>query len=466
MDAHLLAGDSHLRRRAHIDVLAAAEEVDRDRGLVAVRHRPDDVLRAERRVAAEEDFRIGRSHGLGVDLRHVPFVEVDAAVALDPRERVFLADSDQHVVARKVLIGLAGRYQVAAALGVAHRLDLLEHDAGELAVVVREFLRHQIIEDRNVFVHGVFLFPGRRFHLFEAGAHDHFHVFAAEPARGAAAVHGGVAAAEHDDPFADAVDVTEGDARQPVDADMDILGRFLAAGNVEIAAARRAAADKDRVEVFRKQRLHAVDALAADERDAEIEDVAAFLVDHVFRQAEFRNLCAHHAAGQRVLIEHHALIAERGEIARHRERSGPAADERNALAVLLLRRLGQAPADIVLEVGGDALEPADGNRLLFDAPAAARRLAGPVAGAAEYAGEHIRFPIDHVGVAVAARRDQTNVFGNRRVRRTSPLTIDDLVEIIWNRDVGRFHLFLLPAAPPPFLFGGIKLGCADRRPPS
>jgi len=33
--------------------------------------------------------------------------------------------------------------------------------------------------------------------------------------------------------------VAEGDAGEPVDADVDILGRFLAAGNVEVAAARR-----------------------------------------------------------------------------------------------------------------------------------------------------------------------------------------------------------------------------------
>src|ERR1019366_6191210 len=74
-------------------------------------------------------------------------------------------------------------------------------------------------------------------------------------------------------------EVAEGDAGQPVDADVNFLGCFLAAGDVEIAPARRAAADKHRIEIFREQRLHAVDASAADELDAEIEDVAAFLVD-------------------------------------------------------------------------------------------------------------------------------------------------------------------------------------------
>ena len=65
---------------------------------------------------------------------------------------------------------------------------------------------------------------------------------------------------------------------------------FLAAGNFELAAARRAGADEDRVVVFAEQPLQAVDALAALELDAEIEDVIGFLIDHGIRQPEFRNL--------------------------------------------------------------------------------------------------------------------------------------------------------------------------------
>ena len=280
-----------------------AELVDRERGLVAVRDRPDDVLGSEGGVAAEEHLRVGRAEGLGIDLGHVPLVELDADVALDPGEGVLLADRDQHVVARDVLVRLAGGHQIAAALGVVFGLHLLEHDAGELAVVVGEFLRHQEIEDRDVLVHGVLLLPGGRLHLLEAGAHDHLHVLAAEAARRAAAVHRGVAAAEHDDALADLADVAERDRGQPVDADMDVGGGFLAAGDLELAPARRAGADEHRVPAFRQQRLEAVDALAADELDAEVEDVVALLVDDRFRQPEARDLRADHAAGLRVLVE-------------------------------------------------------------------------------------------------------------------------------------------------------------------
>ena len=226
VDAHLLRRDMHLGQRTLGDVLAGQQLVDRQRGVMAVRHRPDDVLRAERGVAAEEHLRIGRAHGLGIDLRHVPFVEFDAAIALDPGERVLLADRDQHVVAGDGLVGLARRHQVAPALGVVFGLHLLEGDAGELAVVVDEGDRHHEIEDRNVLVHGVFLFPGRGLHLLEAGTHDHLDVLAAEPARGAAAIHRGVAAAEHDHALADLVDMAERHAGEPVDADMDVAWRL------------------------------------------------------------------------------------------------------------------------------------------------------------------------------------------------------------------------------------------------
>ena len=457
VDAHLLAHQRDHRSRTVGDVLAIEHLVDRDGGLVAVRHRPDDVLRAEGGVAAEEHLRVARLEGLVVELGQAPVVELDAGVALDPGEGVLLADRHQHVVAGEMLLGLAGGHQLAAALVVVLRLHLLEGDAGELAVLVREFLRHQVIVDRDALVHGVFLFPRRRLHFLEARAHHHLHVLAAEPARGAAAVHGGVAAAEHDHALADFRGVAERHRGQPVDADMDVLGRFLAAGNVEVAPARRAGADEDRVPALRQQRLHTVDARAAAELDAEIEDVAAFFVDHGVGQAEFRDLRADHAAGFGIAVEHHAMIAERREVARDGERSRPAADQRDALAVLLLRRLRQPRLDVVLVIGGDALQAADRHRLVLDAHAPAGRLARPVAGAPEDSRKHVRVPVDHVGVGIAARRDQPDIFRDWRVRRASPLAIHDLVEVIRRGNVGILHSLLETRPTPARLYTCKKL---------
>ncbi len=129
-------------------------------------------------------------------------------------------------------------------------------------------------------MHGVFLFPGRRLHFLEAGAHDDLDALAAETACRAATIHRGVAAAEHDHALADLVGVAERHRSQPLYADVDVFGGFLAAGNIEFAAARGAGADEDRVVVLGEQRLEAVDAMTAFELDAEVEDVIGFLIDH------------------------------------------------------------------------------------------------------------------------------------------------------------------------------------------
>ena len=196
----------------------------------------------------------------GIDLGHVPFVEFKADVALDPGERILLADRDEDVVAGDVAIRFAGGLEAAPALGVELGFHMLENDAGEAAVVVGEFLGHEIIEDRDALVHGIFLLPRRGLHLLEAGTNDDGHLLAAETARGAAAVHGGVAAAEDDDAPADLGYVAERDAGEPVDADMDVLGGLVTAWNVEVAAARRARPDENRVAVLGDQRFEAVDA--------------------------------------------------------------------------------------------------------------------------------------------------------------------------------------------------------------
>ena len=302
--------------------------------------------------------------------------------------------------------------------------------------------------DRDPFVRGILLLPRRGLHLVEARAHDDVHVFAAEALRAAAAVHRGVAAAQHDDALADLRRVAERHAGEPVDPDVDVRRRFLAAGYVDLAAARRSATDEDRVPAFAEQRLHAVDARAGPEFDAEIEDVADLLVDHRLGQPELGDLRAHHSAGKRVAVEDDALVTERRQVARDGERGGTRADERDPLAVLRRGRLREAVADVFLVIGGDALQPADRHRLgpdprgvaaLFDAAAPARGLARPVTGAAENPGENVGLPVDEVGVAVASCGDQPDVFGNCGVGGARPLTIDDFVEIVGVRDIRWFQ---------------------------
>ena len=93
-----------------------------------------------------------------------------------------------------------------------------------------------------------------------------------------------------------------------------------------------------------------------------------------------------------------------------------------------------------------------GESATVHASATARRLARTIARAAQNPRENIRFPVDHVGVAVAARRDQPDVFGNRGMGRTGPLTIDDFMEIVGVRDIRRVQTFTSSVARPACLY--------------
>ena len=170
---------------------------------------------------------------------------------------------------------------------------------------------------------------------------------------------------------------------------------------------------------------------AGAELDAEVEDVAHLLVDHAFGQPELReSACASCRRPCASPSNTTQLVAERREIARDGQRRR-ARRRRARCACRSSARpaCGSRVADVFLEVGGDALQAADRDRLglalpgvaaLLDAAAAARGLAGTVAGAPENAGKDVRFPVDEVGVAVAARGDQADVFGNGRYGPGTP----------------------------------------------
>src|SRR5258708_22081074 len=102
---------------------------------------------------------------------------------------------------------------------------------------------------------------------------------------------------------------------------MYVGGGFLAPGELELAPPRRAAADEDRVIAFSEDRRHAGHAFAEPQLRLKTDDVVHLLVEHGFRQPEFRDLRAHHSAGGRILIVKNTGVAERQEIARDRERS-------------------------------------------------------------------------------------------------------------------------------------------------
>ena len=79
------------------------------------------------------------------------------------------------------------------------------------------------IQNRDVFVHGILDLPRRCLHLIEAAAHDNTYLFAADPLRGAAAVHGSVAAAKYQHILTDTGYMFEGNTGEPFYSCVDIV---------------------------------------------------------------------------------------------------------------------------------------------------------------------------------------------------------------------------------------------------
>ena len=121
--------------------------------------------------------------------------------------------------------------------------------------------------------------------------------------------------------------------------------------------------------------------------------------------------------------------------------AGPAPMQAMRLPFFCFGAFGSRSVHVVAMIGGDALQAADRDRLCFDAAAAARRLARPVADAAENAGKDVRLTVDQVGVRELTLRDEPDVFGNVGVGRTGPLAIDDAVKVVRISGIGRFHRY-------------------------
>src|SRR5690242_11451106 len=103
------------------------------------------------------------------------------------------------------------------------------------------------------------------------------------------------------------------------------------------------------------------------------------------------------------------MITQRRKITGDGKGRRSRADNRNSLAIWC-HWPWHPMDDIVLEIGSDTLEPADCDWIFLDAAAPAGRLAGAVTGPAQNSWKDIRFPVDHVGVAVATLRNQPDIF--------------------------------------------------------
>ena len=225
---------------------------------------------------------------------------------------------------------------------------------------------------------------------------------------------------------------------QPIDADMNAI-RFIAAGDVEVLAARSTAAGKNGVEALPEQFPHAVDRRAVADIGAHVRNLRDLLVEHRFRQTERGNIGAHQPARPVELLKNRDRVSERKQIVGNGQRGRTRADAGYTLAVFCFGNRRQQIGDFSSMIRRDALQTANRHRLAVQAPAAASGLARPVASAPQNRREDVRLPVQHIGLCVTAQCDQPDIFRHIGVRRTGPLAIDDFMKVVRISDVGGFQ---------------------------
>ena len=181
--------------------------------------------------------------------------------------------------------------------------DALELHPLELAVLDDEPGGDVVDQDVDLLLLGVLQLPGRGLEVGAGAAGHHLDVLAAEAPRRAAAVHRGVADADDQHALADRADVLEGDALQPVDADVDPLGRFLAARAARDPCRAARPSRRTRRRSLRRAAPSGSAPACRSGLDAHVDDHRDLVVEHRGRQAEAGDVRPHEAARPAVLLE-------------------------------------------------------------------------------------------------------------------------------------------------------------------
>ena len=232
-----------------------------------------------------------------------------------------MPDGRDHRGARNREIGAIQRYRPAAPRGIrfAKRHPL----AGQHV----PFQAHGGGQEVDLYTFGFrclhFLHQAR--HLLPAAAIEHPHVPGAQPDRGAGAVHGGIAAADHHHFVAQRRRVPAGHALQKLDSRQ---GVFLALAAEPLCTLRPDGhehrvvplAQAGQGEVF-------TPPLAHTEPRAEPPDGVDLRIQRILRQPVGGDSVAQHAAGERVRVEQRAVMTVSCEIVSRGQPRGPRAHD-------------------------------------------------------------------------------------------------------------------------------------------
>ncbi len=343
-------------------------------GAASVGEGGDDEVGAVDVVAAGEDAGAGGS-AFFVDLDEGFAVGADAGGSLGDDGVGAVADGDDDGICGDEEFAAWDGYWAAAAgfVGFAE-LHALAFDGSYAAVFVAEDAGGEGEHfEADAFFSGVFALFGAAEHFGFGSAVDAGDVFGAEANGGADAVHGGIAAADHDDVVHSGEGAAEAFGEQfgcEVATDEEFGGAVDAfevfAFDAHFVADAGAGADEDGVEALLEEFVDgdvAADVGVADEGDAHGLEVGDVFVDDVFAHFEVGDAVDEDAAGLGPVFVDGDAVPFVGELFGDGEAGGAGADDGDFEAGRFGHVAGHGVAAelLALVVGAEGFEFADGD---------------------------------------------------------------------------------------------------------
>ena len=365
------------------------EAVDGYRSLLALGNRVNGKLRAGMRIAADKDVGLRGLIGDFIGLDTALFVGLQFAEVQSAQVDA-LADRGEDGAASEGPVTLADK-------------------GGDPAVFALDGNGFMLEEE----LHALFLRLG---HLGGIGGHvalpaavGHGDIRAEAHGR-AGHVHGHVAAADHDNLFADGRTHAGADLAQEVDAAPDALE--LLARDAERGALLRADGEIEGLEALSAKLIERhipADFDAAAEDHTQLLEHVDLRVKHGLLQTEARDPVTQHAARLVILLEDRDLIVVGGEEVGTAQAGGAGADDGD-LFVREVVKLFRHEARIALEfaVGDEFLDLVDGDGAV-DIAAGAGFLAFAVADAAADGGQGVFFLDEFQRLKIASLRGQLQI---------------------------------------------------------
>src|SRR5690554_6307932 len=135
-----------------------------DSGLMAMCHGCNHILGSKSRISSEEYPWMGRLKSGFIHNRHIPLVKIHTRISFNPGKTVFLAYGDQYIIRSYKYIRFTRWEQLALAVFIIYCMYLFKFHPDKFAVFYFEAQRDMVVEYLNIFMDGVFFFPGRGFH--------------------------------------------------------------------------------------------------------------------------------------------------------------------------------------------------------------------------------------------------------------------------------------------------------------